>query len=74
MDSGEFAGIEKTKEILAHAAKLVASLDGANEFDREGLLIDFADYTDELRGMARMNLSHDDISLVLVGYAAGSDA
>lgn len=70
----EFAGIEKTKEILAHAAKLVASLDGANEFDREGLLIDFADYTDELRGMARMNLSHDDISLVLVGYAAGSDA
>lgn len=64
----EFARIDETKDILAQAAKLVESLDEANEFDREGLLIDFADYTDQLRGMARMNLSHDDISLVLVGY------
>lgn len=69
----EFARIDETKEILDHAAQLVASLDSANEFDREGLLIDFADYTDQLRGMARMNLSHDDISLVLVGYAKDSD-
>ncbi len=65
----EFAGIEETQEILSRASALVASLADANEFEQEGLLIDFADYTDQLRGMARMNLSHDDISLVLVGYA-----
>lgn len=64
----EFAGIEETRDILAKASNLVTLLAESNEFNREGLLIDFADYTDQLRGMARMNLSHDDISLVLVGY------